>query len=135
MTLEHSNTEPKPTVTPEILSLAASLGIGTSPHEPENNGQDFFYTDTRVVKKVPRSYYDDQNNGSKADGKKVGAGFLDGLKRAFASPAVEKHKEMPRREGKFYHVNENGQIIETKVTRAGLYQGWNGQGGDIRRQV
>jgi hypothetical protein len=126
---------------PEVASLASSLGIGTAPPELDTP-RDYFYAETRVVERVPDEYYakqrrraEDTAAATAAEKRGKKGDLLARLKSALASPAVERHRQIPQREGKFYHVNEKGEIVETTVRRAGLYLGFNVVGGDVRQQI
>lgn len=76
--------------------------------------QDYLITKTRVVKSMPKQ------KEVKPDGK------LKSFLGKFKSPALKRYEEAPKVEGKTYHVNEKGEIIETTTTKAAGRPGWVG---------
>jgi hypothetical protein len=69
----------------------------------------YFYYETKVVDKMPEQ---------KAVRAKNTTSKLGKLTEMLKGPAVKGHEKTPKREGKFYHVDEQGRVIETTVTRA-----------------
>ncbi|KAH6695414.1 hypothetical protein F5X68DRAFT_272777 [Plectosphaerella plurivora] len=74
--------------------------------------QDFLITKTRVVKSIP------EQKEKKPNGK------LKSFFGKFKSPALRRYEEAPKVEGKTYHTNEKGEIIETTTTKAAGRPGW-----------
>ncbi|GJC78650.1 hypothetical protein ColLi_01488 [Colletotrichum liriopes] len=82
---------------------------GTDPQPTPSD--DFHYVSTRVVKEMPRAK-------TPTDPKSR----LGKLKNLLKPPVVKAVEALPNHEGKTYHVNEQGQIIETTTRRAGEYR-------------
>ncbi len=82
----------------------------------------YLYVKKRVVKKMPEQKPPVDSTS-----------HLGKLRTMLKSPAVKAAEKVHKVEGKSYHVDENGQIIETTVRRAFLSPGWNWVGGDIRQ--
>ncbi|KAK2063993.1 hypothetical protein LY76DRAFT_587848 [Colletotrichum caudatum] len=83
----------------------ADDGGSSSPRTPTD---DFHYVSTRVVKEVPRAK-------APTDPKSR----FGRLKNLLKPPVVKAAEALPSHEGKTYHVDEQGQIIETTTRRAG----------------
>jgi hypothetical protein len=92
------------------------------PDQPIDESSYFFYT-TKVVDKMPEKKVEDPTSK------------MSKFKAFLKPPAVKAAENVPQREGKFYHVNEQGQIIETKVTRAFLKPGMNAFGGNFKQSI
>ncbi|KAK2003002.1 hypothetical protein LX36DRAFT_707435 [Colletotrichum falcatum] len=71
---------------------------------------DFHYVSTRVVKEMPRAKT--PTDPKSRFGK---------LKNLLKPPVVKAVEALPSHEGKTYHVDEQGQVIETTTRRAGEY--------------
>ncbi|KAK1955764.1 hypothetical protein LY78DRAFT_593405 [Colletotrichum sublineola] len=82
---------------------------GTDPQPTP--ADDFHYVSTRVVKEMPRAK-------APADPKSR----FGKLKNLLKPPVVKAVEALPSHEGKTYHVNEQGQVIETTTRRAGKYR-------------
>ncbi|KAK1981393.1 hypothetical protein LZ30DRAFT_720400 [Colletotrichum cereale] len=79
---------------------------------------DFHYVSTRVVKEMPRAE-------APADAKSR----FGRLRNLLKPPVVKAVEALPSHEGKTYHVNEQGQVIETTTRRAGTMNNrWAGGG-------
>ncbi|PKS09837.1 hypothetical protein jhhlp_004460 [Lomentospora prolificans] len=89
---------------------------------PKSTETDYFYYKERVVDKMPEKKV--PRDPESALGK---------LKGLFKPPVVKAHERLPKREGKFYHIDNEGKIIETTVRRAYLKPGLNAFGGDFKR--
>ncbi|CCF38783.1 hypothetical protein CH063_09788 [Colletotrichum higginsianum] len=79
---------------------------GTDPQPSASDN--FHYVSTRVVKEIPKAK-------TPSDPKSP----LGRLKNLLKPPVVKAVEALPSHEGKSYHVNEQGQIIETTTRRAG----------------
>ena len=90
------------------LSTATTLRPEDKPEAPKPKG--YYYTETRIVKEIPKSYLKEQ--GAKPLSK------LDKLRNKLKPPVVKMQEQLPKTEGVTYHVNEKGEIIETRMTRA-----------------
>ncbi|KAL2876607.1 hypothetical protein SGCOL_008185 [Colletotrichum sp. CLE4] len=79
---------------------------GTEPQPARSDN--YHYVSTRVVKEIPKAK-------TPADPNSASSKF----KRMLKPPAVRAVEALPTHEGKSYHVDEEGRIIETTVRRAG----------------
>ncbi|WDK21020.1 hypothetical protein CGRA01v4_12309 [Colletotrichum graminicola] len=72
---------------------------------------DYHYVTTRVVKEMPRAKppTDPESRFGK-------------LKNLLKPPVVKAVEALTTHEGKTYHVNEQGQVVETTTRRAGEYR-------------
>ncbi|KAK2030627.1 hypothetical protein LX32DRAFT_727182 [Colletotrichum zoysiae] len=68
----------------------------------------FHYVSTRVVKEMPRAKAPTDPESR-----------LGKLKNLLKPPVVKAVEALPSHEGKAYHVDERGQVIETTTRRAG----------------
>lgn len=83
-------------------------GAATSADASPGAAGSFYYVSTRVVKEIPRSATPTDPSST-----------LGKLKKLLKPPAVKAAEGVPSRVGKTYHVDEQGQIIETTTTKAG----------------
>ncbi|KXH44133.1 hypothetical protein CSIM01_04437 [Colletotrichum simmondsii] len=114
---------------PSVLSQETLVASDTNSHHPLiRNAQDpidhplrgtepqparsdnYHYVSTRVVKEIPKA---------KAPADTTSA--LSKFKRMLKPPVVKAVEALPNHEGKSYHVDEEGRIIETTVRRAGEF--------------
>ncbi|KAK6211277.1 hypothetical protein QIS74_10541 [Colletotrichum tabaci] len=79
---------------------------GTDPQPSASDN--FHYVSTRVVKEIPKTK-------TPSDPKSP----LGRLKNLLKPPVVKAVEALPSHEGKSYHVDEQGRIIETTTRRAG----------------
>ncbi|TQN71596.1 hypothetical protein CSHISOI_03930, partial [Colletotrichum shisoi] len=100
-----------PLLTRNADGTIATTSITTSPlrgTDPQPSASDnFHYVSTRVVKEIPRAK-------TPSDPKSP----LGRLKNLLKPPVVKAVEALPSHEGKSYHVDEQGQIIETTTRRA-----------------
>jgi len=68
----------------------------------------YFYYETKVVDKMPEQRAAKTEDTTSKLGK---------LKEMLTGPAIKGYEKTPKREGRFYHVDEQGRVIETRVTR------------------
>lgn len=81
---------------------------GTQPQPVPTD--DYHIVSTRVVKEIPKSATKPPTDPKSTFGK---------LKNMLKPPVVKAVEALPSAEGKTYHVDEQGRIIETTVRRAG----------------
>ncbi|KAJ0158287.1 hypothetical protein CTA2_11934 [Colletotrichum tanaceti] len=79
---------------------------GTDPQPGASDN--FHYVSTRVVKEIPKAK-------TPSDPKSP----LGRLRNLLKPPVVKAVEALPSHEGKSYHVDEQGRIIETTTRRAG----------------
>ncbi|KAF9880202.1 hypothetical protein CkaCkLH20_02156 [Colletotrichum karsti] len=98
---------------------ASSGGLrGTQPQPfPTDN---YHFVSTRVVKEIPKSATKPPTDPHSTFGK---------LKNMLKPPVVKAVEALPSAEGKTYHVDEQGRIIETTVKRAAVQKGHLSAGG------
>ncbi|KAL0944974.1 uncharacterized protein CTRU02_202861 [Colletotrichum truncatum] len=90
---------------------------GTDPQPvPSDN---FHYVSTRVVKEIPKSALKAPDPNSK----------FTKFKNMLKPPAVKAFEALPSAEGKTYHIDEQGRIIETTVRRGATMGNIYGTGG------
>jgi len=77
------------------------------PEIPRSTEADYFYYEETVVDKMPAKKPPRDPES-----------MLGKLKAIFKPPAVKAVEHLPKREGKFYHVDEQGRVIQTTVRRA-----------------
>ncbi|KAK0373904.1 hypothetical protein CCUS01_09901 [Colletotrichum cuscutae] len=82
---------------------------GTEPQPARSDN--YHYVSTRVVKEIPKA---------KAPADTMSA--LSKFKMMLKPPVVKAVEALPSHEGKSYHVDEEGRIIETTVRRAGEWR-------------
>ncbi|KAF4773419.1 hypothetical protein HER10_EVM0000178 [Colletotrichum scovillei] len=91
---------------------------GTEPQPARSDN--YHYVSTRVVKEIPKAKVPTDTTSA-----------LSKFKRMLKPPVVKAVEALPNHEGKSYHVDEEGRIIETTVRRAGTSRNVfaNGDGG------
>ncbi|KAK7450757.1 hypothetical protein CaCOL14_007116 [Colletotrichum acutatum] len=91
---------------------------GTEPQPARSDN--YHYVSTRVVKEIPKAKTPAETTSA-----------LSKFKRMLKPPVVKAVEALPNHEGKSYHVDEEGRIIETTVRRAGTSRNVfaNGDGG------
>ncbi|KAJ0309644.1 hypothetical protein COL5a_010594 [Colletotrichum fioriniae] len=91
---------------------------GTEPQPARSDN--YHYVSTRVVKEIPKAKTPTDTTSA-----------LSKFKRMLKPPVVKAVEALPSHEGKSYHVDEEGRIIDTTVRRAGTSRNVfaNGDGG------
>ncbi|OHE91861.1 hypothetical protein CORC01_12869 [Colletotrichum orchidophilum] len=94
---------------PLIRNAEGTAGQSLRGTDPQPvRADNYHYVSTRVVKEIPKAK-------TPADSTSA----LSKFKKMLKPPVVKAVEALPSHEGKSYHVDEQGRIIETTVRRAG----------------
>lgn len=94
------------------------------PSIPKSTPSDYFYYKTRFVERMPPV------KAATPSGSTLGK-----LKALLKPPVVSASEKLPKREGRFYHVDGEGRVVETTVRKAFMSPGMNAFGGNFKESI